>query len=489
MRPASPPRWWLTRFVFLRALGALYLIAFLVLALQLRPLLGSDGLLPIRDFLARVAAAEPGLLARLRDVPSLFWLGSSDRVLLAGAWLGVALSAAAAAGVTNAGLWLALWVLYSSYVAVGQVFYGYGWETMMLEAGMLAVFLCPLRSWRPLPKDDPPPAEILWLVRWLLFRVMFGAGLIKLRGDPCWRNLTCLDYHFETQPIPNPLSRTFAHLPHWILHGGVLVNHLIELVVPWLLLLPGPWRVAGGLATAAFQGVLILSGNLAWLNYLTIAFCAACLDDAVWARVLPRALAARVPAAPAAAPRPARRRAVLAYGALVAVLSVRPVLNMLSPRQEMNASFDPLHLVNAYGAFGTVGRKRLTVVLQGTEDPDPASARWTDYEYRCQPTAPGRRPCWLAPYHLRLDWQVWFLPFSDAADEPWFEALVVKLLEADPVTLSLFAKAPFGGRRPRWVRAVLYRYRFTARGRPGWWTRRALGLYLPPVALRGARQR
>jgi hypothetical protein len=191
-----------------------------------------------------------------------------------------------------------------------------------------------------------------------------------------------------------------------------------------------------------------------------------------------------VPSAPDAPPRRARRFAVLILAAVVGILSVSPVLNMLSPSQAMNASFEPFHLVNTYGAFGSIQRERMTVVFQGTEDHSPASARWADYEYKCQPVNTAKRPCWLSPYQLRLDWQAWFLPFSDARSEPWTLQLAAKLLQADRPTLGLFAADPFGGRRPRFVRATLYRYRFTKPGESAdWWARERVGEYLPPVAL------
>jgi len=475
-------RYWLTRFVFLRALGALYLIGFLALALQFKPLFGADGLLPARIFLDQVGVSR-GPIERMWDVPTIFWLGVSDHTLSACAWLGVILSAAAVASVTNAVLWLLLWALYLSFVGVGQIFYGYGWELMMLEAGFIAVFLCPLKTWRPFPPDDPPPQLALWLVRWMLFRVMLGAGLIKLRGDACWRDLSCLDYHFETQPLPNPLSPFFHHLPHFILHGGVLINHVVELIVPWFLFFPSPVGVWAALATVAFQFLLILSGNLSWLNYLTIALCIPCLDDRFWSRLLPRALTRRVPPAPDRAPCPARRLAVKTFAVVIGCLSIGPVMNLLSPGQAMNASFDPLHLVNTYGAFGSVGRERIQIVLQGTEDaaPDDAS-HWVDYEYKCQPVDPARRPCLLSPYQLRLDWQAWFLPFADYRAEAWLPSLTRKLLDADPGALGLFAADPFAGRRPRWVRAYAYEYRFARSGEPGWWVRTPLAPYMPPFS-------
>ncbi|HEX4048726.1 MAG TPA: lipase maturation factor family protein [Elusimicrobiota bacterium] len=477
-------RWWLTRFVFLRALGLVYLVAFLAFAFQYKALVGANGLLPAARYLDFIRENLPGPLSRFCAAPTWLWLSCSDRALAATAWAGVLLSLAAAAGTTNALVWLALWALYSSIVNVGQTFYGYGWETMTLEAGFLAVFLCPIRTWKPFPSDDPPPRVVLWLIRWLLFRVMLGAGLIKLRGDACWRQLTCLDTFFETQPIPNPLSRFFNGLPHAVLKLGVLFNHFTELIVPWFLLLGGPWRALAGAASGIFQGILIAGGNLSWLNYLTIALCLACFDDRLLSRVLPRSLTRRAPAGPDPQPRPGRRIAVWSLAGVVGVLSVAPVLNMISPGQQMNASFEPFHLVNTYGAFGSVPSERLTVVFQGTQDAaDGPSARWADYDYKCQPTDPAKRPCWLSPYQLRLDWQVWFLPFYPAGSDPWVERLVEKLLLGDRETLGLFASDPFHGARPRLVRAELYRYRFAPEGGGDWWTRERLGEYLAPVGL------
>jgi len=221
----------LTRFAVLRLLALVYLVAFVSLALQMDPLLGSRGLLPVADYLPRLRAyLGPSAYWR---TPTLFWWSCSDGAMHVMCWAGIALSTAALLGATNALLQLALWVLYMSFVHVGQIFYGYGWEIQLLETGFLAVLLCPVRSVRPLPAAKTPEI-VVWLLRWLVFRVMVGAALIKLRNDPCWRDLTCLDYHFETQPNPNPLAWWAHHGPPWVHALGVLFNHFVELVVPWL---------------------------------------------------------------------------------------------------------------------------------------------------------------------------------------------------------------------------------------------------------------
>jgi hypothetical protein len=480
-----PPRYWLTRFALVRALGLIYLVAFLVSALQAVPLIGQDGLLPAAWFLDRVAQAGDTPVGALWDVPTLFWITDADWALRIAAWLGVALSLLVLGGFANAPVMGALWLLYMSFVHVGQVFYGYGWEILLLEAGFLGVFLVPARRLRPFPHELPPPRPVLWLFRWLLFRVMFGAGLIKLRGDDCWTELTCLSYHFETQPIPNPLSLYLHHLPGWVHELGVLFNHWVELVVPWGVFGPRRVRHAAGVLTIAFQLFLIVSGNLSFLNWLTLAVALACFDDTVLRRLVPRRLAARVdrlPDEPAEwMPRP-RRIAVWGLVVLVAGLSVGPVYNMLSPRQRMNASFDPLHLVNTYGAFGTVGQTRYEVVLEGTVDESPDSAEWREFEFPCKPGDPDRRPCVISPYHLRLDWQMWFAALSSYRQQPWILRLAYKLLRDDPAAVRLLARDPFPGGAPRYIRASLYRYEFAEPGAEVWWRRERVGRYLPPMS-------
>ncbi|HLK12407.1 MAG TPA: lipase maturation factor family protein [Candidatus Binatia bacterium] len=474
----------LTRFAVLRLLGLVYAVAFLVLVRQGPPLLGSGGLLPAAAYLARVHDAL-GARAYL-ELPTLFWIDCSDATLRAAAWLGLGLSLAALLGVTNALLQLALWALYLSFVQVGQVFWGYGWETQLCETGFLAVFLCPMRTLGPF--SSPPPAVVVWLLRWLIARIMLGAGLIKLRGDPCWRRLTCLVWHYETQPVPNPVSWLLAAEPRWLAVVGALFNFLVELVVPWFVFGPRRLRTVAGILLVAFQATLIASGNLSFLNWLTIVPALACFDDGALGRLCPRRLRAWIAARTSdAVPSRAHRGTAWALAALVTVLSVAPVRNLLSPRQAMNASFDPLHLVNTYGAFGSVGRVRDEVILEGTRDervgPD---TRWQEYELPCKPGDVHRRPCVISPYHYRLDWQMWFAAMSSVEREPWLLHLVFDLLCGAPGVRSLFAVDPFAAAPPRWVRAELYRYRFTrpGEGSPDWWARTRVGTYVPPVSTR-----
>jgi Lipase maturation factor len=483
--PATASRYWLTRFLILRLLGFVYLCAFLSLAIQVVPLVGEHGLLPAGSYLDRAAAHLGGRLQGFLLLPSVFWLDLSDGLLTWLSWLGVGLSAAVLCGYANALLMTALWVLYFSFVSIGQDWYSYGWEIQLLETGALGIFLCPLLDGRPFPRRAPP-APILWLFRWLAFRIMLGAGLIKMRGDACWRELTCLSTHYETQPIPNPLSRTLHFMPLWFHKGGALFNHLVELVCPFFVFYPRILRRIAGALMVAFQVILILSGNLSFLNYLTIVPALACFDDDLLKRVLPRRLAA---AAERAAQEAARSRgqqiAVWSYVCVVIVLSLNPIANLVSRQQRMNSSFERLHLVNTYGAFGSVGEERHEIVFEGTSDEivGPAT-QWKEYEFWCKPGDPMRRPCLIAPLQPRLDWQIWFAAMSRPERYPWTLHLVYKLLRNDPGSLSLLSTNPFPDAPPRYVRAAFFKYEFAppvdASG--AWWRRTYLGEWLPPLS-------
>ena len=479
--------YWLTRFMILRLLGAIYAIAFLVAIHQVVPLIGEHGLLPVDLFLQRVTEHFGSSGAGFRRLPSLFWFIHGDTALQTVAWIGFLLSCVVLAGFANAIILAVLWILYMSLVHVGQEWYGYGWEIQLLETGFLAIFLCPLLDMRPFPKR-PAPLAIIILFRWLAFRIMLGAGLIKIRGDEVWRNGTALYYHFETQPIPGPLSRLFHFMPPAVLKTGVWFNHLAELVAPWFLFWPRIGRYIAGVVVILFQVVLILSGNLSFLNWLTILPVLACFDDACWSKLLPKKLVQMaVKADERAEPSQVMQISAWSISVIIALLSRQPVYNMISPQQRMNASFDPLDLVNTYGAFGSVGTERYNVVFEGTMDKYPEnSAHWKAYPYKGLPVALDKRPPQIAPYQPRLDWQMWFASMSTPDEYPWTLHLIWKLLHNDPAMLKLFAGNPFPDRPPRYIRAILYRYRFAKPGNPEglWWTRTRIGAYwLPPLSV------
>ena len=476
MPDLAAPDYQVARFLIERGLAAIYLVAFLVAWRQFPALCGERGLEPAPRFLQ--------LVPRFLDAPTIFrWTGYSDAKLRILSGVGIAVAAALLLGLPQAApapvtmlAWFVLWAGYESIVNIGGSFYSFGWETLLLEAGFLAIFVGNAAI--------APPLLVLFAFRWLALRVEFGAGLIKLRGDRCWRDLTCMDYHHETQPMPNPLSWLFHGLPRRLHRFEVLGNFAAQLVLPFGLLLPQPFATIAALLMIGTQLYLVVSGNYAWLNWVTIVVMTAAIAD-------PVLRAAGLPVAPPTfQPTPDWFAGlVLLLTLVVVVLSWFPVRNLLSPHQAMNASFDPFRLVNTYGAFGSVSRERDEVIVEGTDAPviDPAAA-WREYEFKGKPGDVRRLPPQFAPYHLRLDWLMWFLPLSSRYGERWFVPFMVKLLEGDRPTLALLRSNPFPDAPPRFVRARLYRYRFTTRQERrqtgAWWSRTLIGEYMPPVTLR-----
>jgi hypothetical protein len=530
--------WWfdardsdLARQVLQRGIAALFLVAFLSTLNQFRPLLGEHGLLPVPDLLRAARTAEdrqstrPGgdervpLLRRTRSRgylgPTLFRWGYSDRRLVAVCVTGMVLAASVVLGLPQLGqqwvpmlVFLALWGIYLSIVDVGQTFYAFGWEMLLCEAGFLMAFLG--------SDVAPPPLPIIVLTWWLVFRLEFGAGMIKLRGDTAWRDLTAMLYHHETQPMPGPLSRQAHLLPQWFHRLEVLGNHFAQLVVPFLLFAPQPVRTGAAAVIIATQLWLVITGNFAWLNWITIVLAFSAVGDSVvlWLLpFLPDDAFGTPPTAEGAAGTDVANPAwwiviVLAVTLVILWLSRRPLMNLFSKRQLMNASFDRWQLVNAYGAFGSVTRQRVEIVVEGSlaEDPgdddgvldpqDPtdgeaaAAAGWREYEFKGKPGDVRRISRQYAPYHLRLDWLMWFLPLGRIG-EPWFFRLLEHLLQADAAILRLLRRDPFDGEPPRWVRARSYLYRYAthaeyrATGRR--WMRHPLAVVVPPVRLREPR--
>lgn len=483
--PPPAPTYWLTRFMILRLLGLVYAIAFLVAINQIIPLIGSDGLTPVDIYLERITASLGSARAGFMRLPSIFWISHSDSALITAAWIGFLLSLIVLAGFANAPILAVLWFVYMSFVHVGQEWYGYGWEIQLTETGFLAIFLCPLLDARPFPRR-PPPFQMIVLFRWLAFRIMLGAGLIKLRGDEVWRNSTALYYHFETQPLPGPLSRIFHFMPRLALRMGVWFNWLAEIIAPWFVFWPRIMRHIAGVIIILFQVNLIVSGNLSFLNWLTIVPALACLDDGFWSRILPKQLVRKAKAAneKAEVSRPMQITAWVVT-VLVGLLSIQPALNMVSPRQIMNTSFDPFDLVNTYGAFGSVGKERTNIVFEGTSDADSTeNANWKPYIYKGLPDLLNKRSPQIAPYQLRLDWQMWFAAMASVEEYPWTLNLVYKLLHNDPHAVSLFAQNPFPEKPPRYVRATLYRYSFAKPGNQQglFWNREKIADWIPAMS-------
>lgn len=457
------------RQILSRGIAALFLVAFVSSLNQFRPLAGERGLLPAPDLL-EWARSSPQRKRMLR--PTVFSrIAYTDRRFAWLCWIGIAISALLVAGIPQLGppwvpmlAFLALWLGYMSIVSIGQTFFGFGWEMLLCETGFLAAFLG--------SNDQPPPTVVIVLFWWLVFRLEFGAGMIKIRGGREWRDLTALMYHHETQPMPGPLSRQAHLLPAWFHRLEVVGNHFAQLIVPWFLFapilslwVPGPIPTAAGAVAAviviATQLWLVATGNFAWLNWATIVLAFSGMG-----------LSFRSGEAATETNWPWTVDGIPLYWVVAtsvvflgyAILSWPALRNLVSRRQLMNASFNRWQLANAYGAFGTVTKERVEIVVEGTADPDPEStdAAWREYGFKGKPGDVRRVPGQFAPYHLRLDWLMWFLPLGRSLDD-WFAVFLLRLLQADRATLKLLRRDPFAGESPRWVRAVSYRYRFATR--------------------------
>lgn len=461
----------LTRFLFQRTMGCMYLLVFIIALKQYRTLVGESGLLPIKHYLRT---------SRFLDAPSLFWINSSDTFILILTWCGLCLSALALTGISDSHglivsviIWALLWIIYQSFVNTGQTFYGFGWEMVMLETGFLTIFTG--------SSSVKPSPVVMILVLWVLFRVMFGAGMIKIRGDKCWKDLTCMYYHYETQPLPNPLSWYFHNFPKVIHKMAILFNHFVELLVPWCFFAPSPVRYFAGGLIIIFQLLLILSGNLSWLNYITLVLCIPCFDDSILSQFI------NINLPPAEKPPFIWIITQVYLVILVGVLSIRPVMNLISKYQSMNVSFDPLHLVNTYGAFGSISRERYEIILEGTdENVITQNTRWIEYEFKAKPGDINKMPPMISPYQLHLDWLMWFEAMQPYFLSSWFIIFIGRLLENDKKTLQLINGNPFSKDGPLFIRVKLYLYQFNNNRKidSSWWNRKLIRTVLSPVSLK-----
>jgi predicted DCC family thiol-disulfide oxidoreductase YuxK len=484
-RTPEPSTYARATWLFLRLLGVVYLFAFWSLAGQILGLVGHNGILPVDSYLASVRTLP--VPDRYWLLPTLAWINASDAWLRAMCFGGMALSALLVAGILPAVVLPLLWVTYLSLSVVGRDFLSFQWDALLLEAGLLAIFLAPLTTRERLRDLADPPRLAVRLFLWLLFRLIVGSGAVKLTsGDPTWHGLTALAFHFETQPIPTSLAWYVQQLPAWMLKAATAGVLAIEIGVPFLILAPRRLRVLAFVLLEGLQVLIALTGNYAFFNLLTASLGLFLLDDAAlgsWGsvrveRVRPHRIQRGLLIAVAVVTVPVS--AIAFAGALRIEL---PGAALVDPLVNLT---EPFRSVNQYGLFAVMTVTRPEIVIEGSED----GSTWVEYEFRYKAGDVHRRPPWVAPFQPRLDWQMWFAALSRFDDERWFQNFCVRLLQADRSVLDLLDHDPFYGRKPRYVRAVLYRYQFSnaeTRRRDGaWWTRERLGEYSPVLSLSAA---
>ncbi|MCC7164988.1 MAG: lipase maturation factor family protein [Anaerolineae bacterium] len=493
----GPVTYTLTSALFLRALGLIYFIAFGSLAVQMLGLYGSQGILPIADLMGRQSLSV-GAIWRM---PTIFWLNSGDLLLQAVPIAGALLATGLVFGFHNRILRIVLWLLYLALVSVGQDFLAYQWDYLLLEVGFIAIF----------SRDSN---LILWLYRWLLFRLMFASGLVKiLSGDPTWRNLTALDYHFETQPLPNVIGFYAYHLPAVVLQGMTVATFFIELVVPFFVFAPRRLRFAAAGLIALLQVQIFLTGNYNFFNLLTMTLCILLLDDVLLGARLPKRMVEYFTPRNGGVPRPITRWTANAIAVFLFVLSgfqLLALLRMPTPGivSAAQAMIAPLGIVNLYGPFAVMTTTRPEIVIEGSNDGE----NWREYAFKFKPGDTHRAPPWVEPHQPRLDWQMWFAALGVRTSDPqallpelranpalnfglqnygvdaWFVNFMVRLLQGSPAVLALMDENPFPDAPPRFVRARLYMYRFADAAAPQrtgeWWVREERGIYLPPLTLK-----
>ncbi len=484
------PTFSLASWLFMRLLGVAYFFAFLSLALQILGLMGSNGILPARGFLEMVEARVGA--ERYWFFPTLAWLNSSDAALRAMSIGGTVGSVLLILDVAPLPVASVLWALYLSLVTVGQDFLAFQWDNLLLEAGFLGILMAPWHLWPRLSQKSPPPRFARWLLWFLLFRLMFSSGMVKLTsGDPNWRNLTALDYHYYTQPLPTVFAWYFHLAPGWFQQASVVFMFFVELAVPFLIFAPRLWRFVGGGLLILLQFLIALTGNYAFFNLLTVALCLLLFDDAFLVRFFPRALTERLRAHVSSPRRFSLRRwltvplAIIIFAAgLLQLADLLAISWLPSEAFQMLTDLQPLRISNWYGLFANMTTSRHEIVIEGSNDGET----WLDYEFKYKPGDLRRAPCWVQPFQPRLDWQMWFAALGDYRSSPWFSQLMLHLLEGSPHVLDLFERNPFPHAPPKYVRAVIYDYQFTTwserRLRGDWWSRRLLGDYFPAVSLR-----
>jgi predicted DCC family thiol-disulfide oxidoreductase YuxK len=470
-----PPPLSFTARLVLAGIGLCYLFAFASLGAQVRGLIGTDGVMPAAAMLDS-ARAQLGAV-RYWIFPSVAWLAASDAALAAYCWLGGLASLGLIFGVAAGPSALICWTLYLSLCAIGSDFMSFQWDVLLLETGLLACFLAPWSWTSKIPA--PPSRGAIWLMRLLLFKLMLQSGLVKIfSGDPSWRDLTALTYHYWTQPLPTPLAWWADRSPLWFQKLSCLTMFMIELVAPVLILFPRRARAAGALAVATLMILIAATGNYGIFNLLTIVLCLSCFDDRFFRR------AGKAPA-DVAAPK-ARTWGIAAVAALSLTLGLFGTLSILGavppgPVRALAAVVSPLRSFNNYGLFAVMTRSRDEISIEVSAD----GSEWLEWPFPYKPGDPRRAPPVVAPLMPRLDWQCWFAALGEPGDSPWFSNLIFRLLEGSPSVARLMGPSPLPGGRPLYARAVRHATSFASPGAAdAWWTRERKGLFFPVVSLK-----
>lgn len=486
----------LTRWVFLRALGVIYLIVFLSFWVQAKGLIGSHGILPMQEYLSAIGT-KLGWWDRLTMMPTVFWWNASDVALHLVCGLGVIFAVLLIMGVAPAVNCALLWVLYLSIFHVGQDFLSFQWDTLMLEVGFLAIFFASGSGVSPL---------IVILFWWLLFRFMFESGIVKFTsGDLTWRNLTALQYHYFTTPLPVWVGWYLHQLPVWFHKVSVVIMFILEVGFPFLILGTRTMRMISAAGMILLQIIIMGTGNYNFFNLLSIALSVLLLDDGFWIEVLPSTFLSWIGAASgvtlAGAPVVGMGLVIVAavlfvvgFGQIADTIGVRGVPRFV---RTVESHLRPFLVINEYGLFRVMTTKRPEIIVEGSASQVLQNAEWKEYTFKWKPGALHEPPRFIEPHQPRLDWQMWFAALSRFERTPWFQQFLVRLLQGSPDVLSLLKEDPFPDHPPKYVRAVLYEYEFTnweeRKGTGNWWRRKYVGPYAPVVSLpplpRGVRLR
>ncbi len=468
----------ITRGLFLRLLGVVYGIAFWSLGSQIVGLVGENGIVSAKQWLTGIATQMDA--ERYFYFPTLCWIDCTDATLQGMCVAGLVLSALLVVGIAPQILLAALWVLYLSLVTVGGPFLNFQWDALLLETGLLAIALAPMQFLPGLPRARVPSPVAIWLIRLLLLKLMFLSGLTKLTsGDETWRQLTALDFHYSTQPLPTTAAWYAHQLPAWFQKSSVVIMFIIELVVPFAMFGTRRLRYIGCALLLAFQALLALTGNCGFFNLLTAVLCVMLFDDALLRRCVPRRL--RPPAVRAPETRP-RRVVTAAFAAVVLAVSSLMILNQLSPAGQMPRTVRHIMLlrsINGYGLFRTMTTQRAEITIEGSDD----FKTWKAYAFQYKPGDLQRSPGFTTMHMPRLDWQMWFAALGRYERSPWLQNMMIRMIEGRPQVLALLEHDPFAGAPPLFLRARLSLYEFTdaptRQATGAWWQRQELGPFSP----------